>query len=607
MKHSFAWLLFPLLVLVFVGAFMAYERSGVEYQIRYPPMRFLPPTHIVEDTQSDAIHAKTLVLYDSEFIYGEEHVETVLDTLDSMRVTYNTYDVSSGETYNIEEYDSVVVALFDLQNIETLILYLVDWVDSGGKVLFSIRPDPSDTFTAIYRKLGIISAGEDLVIVQGIKFTDDLLPGTEGTSFNFDFLVHSSFPCSLDETAIIHAVSSDGFNTPLIWSYNHGDGRFVVINSDQFNTKSSRGIIGASYSQLYDVFAYPVINASMFFIDDFPSPIPQGANDLIMEQYGRDIQSFLINVWWPDIEAIGKEFDLYYTGVMIETYNDHVTPPFEKQPEIERHQYFGGLLLSMGGELGLHGYNHVPLCLAEENINQVMGYPGWSSIESIELSMFELYTFAKNLFPDNEFVTYVPTSNVLCEQTRALLPHILPDLRVISSVYLEEEEGLEYKQEFTEAADGIIELPRIIAGYDISDYMLWAAMNELGLHYVNSHFAHPDDVISVDRGALKGWEYLRDKFNTYIIWLYDSAPGIRNMTAQEGAMAVQRYDRLLIDSKFDGKTYQLNLENFYDEAWFIMQSSTPPISIEGGTIMKISSNRYLIEALQPIITIQIME
>ena len=345
----------------------------------------------------------------------------------------------------------------------------------------------------------------------------------------------------------------------------------------------------------------------MFYIDDFPSPIPQGANDLIMEQYGRDIQSFLINVWWPDIETLAAKYGLFYTGAIIETYNDNVTAPFEKQPEIERHQYFGGLVLSQGGEFGLHGYNHVPLCLEESDVNQILGYPGWPSIEAMELSVFELYTFSKNLFPDNDFVTYVPTSNLLCEQSRTFLPKILPELRVVSGVYLEAEEGLAYEQEFEEAADGIIELPRVIAGYDPSEYMQWAALNELGLHYVNSHFVHPDDVFDVDNGAMTPWEELRSSFEAYVSWLNTAAPGLRNMTAQEGGAAVQRFDRLLVNSTFDGKNYQMELENFYDEAWFILRSSTPPLNVDGGSFTQIATNLYLIEALQPTITVQIME
>ena len=64
--------------------------------------------------------------------------------------------------------------------------------------------------------------------------------------------------------------------------------------------------------------------------------------------------------------------------------------------------------------------------------------------------------------------------------------------------------------------------------------MRWVAINELRLHYVNSHFVHPDDVLDKERGAEKGWVYLRDQFEEYLMWIHLAAPGIRNLTASEG-------------------------------------------------------------------------
>ncbi len=54
-------------------------------------------------------------------------------------------------------------------------------------------------------------------------------------------------------------------------------------------------------------------------------------------------------------------------------------PPFDIQLNNERHKYFGALNLANGGEIGLHGFNHVPLCLTEAQVNQAYGYPGWSN------------------------------------------------------------------------------------------------------------------------------------------------------------------------------------------------------------------------------------
>ena len=51
-----------------------------------------------------------------------------------------------------------------------------------------------------------------------------------------------------------------------------------------------------------------------------------------------------------------------------------------------------------------------------------------------------------------------------------------------------------YVQEFEVADDGIVEQPRIISGAILDDYMQMAAVSELNMHFVNSHFMHPDDL-----------------------------------------------------------------------------------------------------------------
>ena len=606
-SYGFIWLLLPIVVLIALGTSMMYERSGMEYEISYPPMQMLPQANVEVANYFSDKTVDTLVLYDSDGFTGEEHVESVLAALDSMQVKYETFDVSTESDFELSKYKVVVISFLEIEKLGQKIFTMVNWVENGGRLMFSIRPDPSLTFNAIYRQIGITSKGDDFVLARGVKFLTNILPGAQGMSLGEDFIFHSSYPVELEKECVVHATSADQFETPILWECSYRQGRFVVINSDQFNTKSDRGILAAAYSLLQDVLVYPVINSSVFFIDDFPSPIPEGTNQLITEQFGRDIQNFFINIWWPDLYQISQDYGIRYTGVMIETYNDHVSPPFEKQPEIERHRYFGGLILNNGGEIGLHGYNHVPLCLTEDNVNQILDYPGWPSTENMELAVYELYTFTHNLFPDNKLTTYVPASNILCADARQWLPQVLPELSVIASVYLPDEEGQAYEQEFEEAPDGIIEFPRIIAGYEITDYMQWAALNELGLHYVNAHFVHPDDVLSGDRGADKGWNYLITRFREYVAWLSEAAPGLRNTTALEGAMAVQRYSRLAVKTESKNGILEINLGNFYDEAWLMLRSVEEPKMIDGGELTQVTDNLYLLKALSPKISVQIKE
>ena len=59
----------------------------------------------------------------------------------------------------------------------------------------------------------------------------------------------------------------------FIWENSYGKGKFVVDNFGLCE-KATRGFFAASYSLLTDVMVYPVLNGSVFYLDDFPSPVP---------------------------------------------------------------------------------------------------------------------------------------------------------------------------------------------------------------------------------------------------------------------------------------------------------------------------------------------
>ena len=80
------------------------------------------------------------------------------------------------------------------------------------------------------------------------------------------------------------------------------------------------------------------------------------------------------------------------------------------------------------------------------------------------------------------------------------------------------------------------------------------------------------------------------------------------MVSSEGAMAVQRFYRLALNYQTDESgNLEIALGNFYDEAWLIIRTPRVPVNIDGGVITKLSSERYLIQALQPNIEITFEE
>ena len=127
--------------------------------------------------------------------------------------------------------------------------------------------------------------------------------------------------------------------------------------------------------------------------------------------------------------------------------------------------------------------------------------------------------------------------------------------------------------------------------------MQWAAANEIWLHYTAGHFVHPDDVLDSYRSKDLSWIEMRETLDEYLLWLYSAMPNVRNLTASEGAMAVQRYARLDPAFECDESGCQVELDGFYDQAWLLLRSSNrTPARMSGGEFSKVGNGVYLLEA-----------
>ena len=145
--------------------------------------------------------------------------------------------------------------------------------------------------------------------------------------------------------------------------------------------------------------------------------------------------------------------------------------------------------------------------LPDTDYKDLYSYRQWPGEDAIVAAMDELIAFQKTVLPHTDGSVYVPPSNILSAAGRQVLGSKVPQIRTIASTYFEDGTDLPYVQEFGVASDGMVEQPRIVSGGMVGDtYMRLAAMSELNMHYVSTHFMHPDDLLDVDRGAAEGWE-----------------------------------------------------------------------------------------------------
>lgn len=603
--NKFKIVLISLGVLVLVAYVLFLDNYGIDYTIQHPITDELPQSFIDKKLDKDEIKTTCLLLRDSTQENSELFTNHVDDVLSIMRVGFDTVDLAHEPLPDVKNYSTVVIVFQNLEVLGDRISEICDWVEyDGGGVMLYCTPDASPVFRYLAPKLGIDEGGVSYSEIKGMIISDGFMLGGDGFKLHWGEPMPTALSINLQPDAEIFIESDDSAPVPLLWRYNYGKGRFVV-NNHGLTDKASRGLISSAYTLLEDVSMHPVINASVFFLDDFPSPVPMGDGEYIRKEYGRDISSFYSSVWWPEMLEFCDIYGIKYTGLVIEDYDDKVDGTFPRQNDTERFTHFGSMLLDYGGEIGIHGYNHQPICFTGFKYDDNMDYNSWPNEDNVETAMKEVKDFIHELFPEVKPQVYVPPSNVLSEEGRAMFKEKFPFIKTIASLYLESEVG--YSQEFEIADDGVVEFPRIVSGAILDQYMYWDAINCLNLYYVNSHFIHPDDVLDIDRGAELGWSVLRDNLDKFMNWLFTSAPNIRSLSGTEASNATERFDVLTYEKTVnkDGDI-TIRFDGYYDEAFMMLRfNSGTPREVLGGNIEHISGDFYLLTVNSDIITIEI--
>lgn len=590
-------IMIPIVALFIISILVFRERAGISYDETDAAVRKWEYIYT-----PDILQTPECIILTSDEDISSAYLDIMETVLTGMKVSYDICEVNKDfDTAVLDGYSAAVVTFQSWEVFGDNLMPVFAWVKDGGRLLAAVTPEADAYFNAVSAKFGIETADE-YPPVYGVKFLNGCMIGADDDDifwYDREMLegIVSSLQVQLKKECNVYVTSEDG-SVPIVWSNDYGAGRVAMINQ-AVTQKHIRGFVSLAYSILYDAYVYPVINASAFYLDDFPSPVPGGNSEYIKRDYGVDVASFYTNVWWPKMMELEEKYGILHTGLIIENYSDEVAAPFEGNKETSRFLKFGNMLLNNGGELGFHGYNHMPLCLEGIDEDKQYGdYKLWKSSEDIETALIELRDFSEKLFPENDFCVYVPPSNIISKDGIKALTQADSNIKIIASVFIKDAKEAAYEQEFGVDENGIINTPRITSGCIIDDYQMLVAMSELNFQFVQSHFTHPDDTMDVDRGAQMGWEYMSNSLEKYVSWIYESAPNIRNVTGSGMGRAVEVYDKLTMTREYTDEGFKLKLGGFSGEASFLMRilDGRTIKSVSGGSFEHISGCVYLITA-----------
>lgn len=594
-------------VFMVMAAVLLVELSGIRAKYASARLAYLPEEDVV--TKAEAVSTlpkNTLVLWnsteqDSQIAFAQFSV-----MWDDMKVGRQTVDLGSESLVLPTHHTVVVLLMADLSPLGDGLVSLCDWVHSGGRLWLPLTLEANAYASALDSRLGIAETAEEMTVVDSIYLYDGFMLGGGRKYVVSDGYESARTVRLVKGKSTVYAALGDADGIPLVWKTPYGDGAFVVDNFGVYD-KVFRGFYAASYSLLEDVCVYPVINGSVFYLDDFPSQIPDGNSEYIDRDYNTTIRDFYVNIWWQDMMQLAEDYGIRYTGLAIESYDNHVDGTADAEPDTTTFLSFGNMLLRMGGEIGYHGYNHQPLCLDNCRYNGVYDYKTWDSFDAMKLAFDDLIKLCDELFPSVNMTVYVPPSNLLSKEGEAFLAREYPHIKTISGIYFDSlEVDFTCTQEFEIAESGIVRQPRIVSGAMVMDdpFMSLAVVSELNLHFANSHFTHPDDALDPERGAELGWAKLFERFDAYADFVYDSAPGIRNLTGSEMSAAVQRFVAVAPTVTTNDREMTVKLDNFYDEAQLMVRLNTEePNLVSGGELTHLTGDLYLLKATADTVTI----
>ena len=594
------WAMFMAIALV-----LLVESLGVHYGATRFDITYLDRDKAIPAADAIAGEKATNLLVIDSSQEGVSDAESMLDrVLLDMKVPTVTVDLAQGdEIPTLKQYQTMVIAMPNLDPLDEHVLQIMQWVKKGGGVMFAMTPERTGYLDVIGPQIGIESSAYKYVVTEGITPSKDFMLGG-GQTYMFSDPFKSSLSVALNDRAQVEAVSSNG-RTPLVWRSSVESGTAVMCNIGIY-VKMVRGFYASAFSLLSSAMAYPVINSAAFYLDDFPSPVPSGNGKYIKRDYNMSISEFYSQVWWPDLVRLAERYGIRFTGVMIENYGDDTKNDPVRQTDNTQFEYYGGLLLRQNGEIGYHGYNHQPLVLPNTDYGNEYTYVQWPNRKAIVDSLNELIAFQKTVLPAATSSVYVPPSNILSSEGRQIIGEDVPQIRAIASMAFPPDSSLEYVQEFGVAADGVVEAPRIVSGSMVNNsYMRLAAVSELNMHYVSTHFMHPDDLLDEDRGAKEGWETYRKGLEDYLDWLEQSAPSIRMQTGTECAAAVQRFSGLTVSMATSDDSWDLRLGNLIDQGWLMFRANSgTPGRVRGGSLTKLTGNLYLLKATSATVHIE---
>ncbi len=491
----------------------------------------------------------------------------------------------------IEDLDLLLFGDYEILDSDSKLLKT--YAHSGKTMIFTHLPDyemlSADSDLASF--FGIKEGLEKEIHADGIKIFSDFMINKErvysqGDYFGEENDTQITIPYyALRAGYEIYAVGilenqkslgiEDKDLPPLLWKTTTENASVFSVNSEVFDKMALLGILTGFMSQEKEIHIYPIVNAQTMSVLNYP--YFAGENKEVMHQmYSRTPEAVGRDLLWSNIVQILKNYGT--------SFNFFSAPQLDYEDRVEAQD------------------NYLEFYLRE--ISKLPGDMGFSLSQVSESSLSDIFEknqdFFERTMSEYYFTTLYADDFEVEEIKENIRQEFLKEIRLILSDYQEDKPLIRLEE------GGILAVMFNKDGYrheTLDDLAMIGVENALGMCNVQVDIGR---VFYPDSGEDE-WNNLSLKWSrgdTY----FEDFDNFDMVSIQEMEKRVRRFLALDFDYEDTGKEIQLFIDNFEEEAYFIISAHHYQVkSAENAKVERISNTAFLIRATDADVTLHLKE
>lgn len=349
---------------------------------------------------------------------------------------------------------------------------------------------------------------------------------------------------------------------PLIWRYYSENAFIFAMNGDYTKDCTVLGILSAIMAENSSFEIYPVINAQNLVFGNLPCLVSE--NEAKMQSlYNEDSLGVYRDLVWPTVATVALENDMEMTALLAPKldYESKTAPSSE-----ELHHYLK-LVRDAGGEMGLSDY-------AEKG--------------NVMDKLNEDSTFLQKNLPDFEFVSMHLSQPDAWSEIASIKE--LGNIRTVTTDYNTKLPLVSF------LTDDITLQQTTNTGYthtyseDLRLRSIQTALGYSNIYIDLKPLLYPESQDDT-------WEVLATDFSSNLLTYWKPFRSFQSTTLSRSDQIIRSFMAADYSYKISGNEISLQLSNLINEVSFLLRcQDNLPDTIQGGTMTKIETGVYLIQA-----------